>query len=303
MARILFMGSPEYAIPTLNTLVKYHQVLVVITQPDKPVGRKKILTPSPVKVAALNHGLKVIQPEKIKTIEEELRVLSPDFIVTAAFGQFLPESILNIPKYESLNLHGSILPKYRGGAPVQRAIMNLEKETGVSLMRMVKKMDAGPVFKIIKTKIESKTTGELMVELGEMAAELILESLPLIEKGTLKPVPQDESQVTFAPIITRNDEILNFKEPAVVLEAKIRALSPSPLAYLNTNHGPIKITTAKVSNQQGKPSEIIEVTSPGICVATGDGSILLSEGIPAGKNQMKLSDFYQGHKDLSFDVS
>jgi methionyl-tRNA formyltransferase len=303
MARILFMGSPEYAIPTLNALVEHHQVLAVITQPDKPVGRKKILTPSPVKVAALNHGLKVIQPEKIKMIEEELRELSPDFIVTAAFGQFLPESILNIPKYESLNLHGSILPKYRGGAPIQRAIMNLDKETGVSLMRMVKKMDAGPVFKIIKTPIESKTTGELMVELGELAAELILESLPLIEKGTLKPVPQDELEVTFAPIINRNDEMLNFKDPAVVLEAKIRALSPSPLPYVNTNHGPIKILTAKVSNQQGNPGEIIEVTASGICVATGEGSILLFEGIPAGKKPMKLSDFYQGHKDLRFDVS
>ncbi len=303
MARIIFMGSPEYAIPTLNALVKHHQVLAVITQPDKPVGRKKILTPSPVKVAALEQGLKVIQPEKIKTIEEELMVFSPDFIVTAAFGQFLPESILNLPKYESLNLHGSILPKYRGGAPIQRAIMNLDKETGVSLMRMVKKMDAGPIFKIIKTTIESKTTGELMVELGKMAAELILESLTLIEKGTLKPVPQDESEVTFAPIISRNDEVISLNKTSAILEAKIRALTPGPLAYLNTNHGPIKIINAKVSNQQGKPGEIIEVTASGICVATGEGSILLSEGIPAGKKLMKLNDFYQGHKDLRFDVS
>jgi len=303
MARIIFMGSPEYAIPTLNSLVKHHQVLAVITQPDKPVGRKKMLTPSPVKVAALKHGLKVIQPEKIKMIEEELRGLSPDFIVTAAFGQFLPESILNIPHYESLNLHGSILPKYRGGAPIQRAIMNLEKETGVSLMRMVKKMDAGPVFKIIKTSIESKTTGDLMVELGEMAAELIIETLPMIERGTLKPVLQDELEVTFAPIITRIYEGLDVKDSAVLLEAKIRALSPGPLAYINTNHGPIKIITATVSNQPGKSGEIIEVTASGICVATGAGSILLSKGIPAGKKPMNLSDFYQGHKDLRFNLS
>jgi methionyl-tRNA formyltransferase len=281
--------------------VKHHQVLAVITQPDKPVGRKKMLTPSPVKVAALKQGLKVIQPEKIKMIEEELRGLSPDFIVTAAFGQFLPESILNIPHYESLNLHGSILPKYRGGAPIQRAIMNLEKETGVSLMRMVKKMDAGPVFKIIKTSIESKTTGDLMVELGEMAAELIIEVLPMIERGTLKPVPQDESQVTFAKIITRDDEVIKFDQSARNIEAKVRALSPEPLAYVNSNHGSIKIINAFVVDIKGRPGEIIEIKKNGIIIGTREKSIIFTQGIPSGKIVMELKDFYHGHKDLKFN--
>jgi len=148
MARIIFMGSPEYALPALNALVKHHQVLAVVTQPDKPVGRIKILTPPPVKVLAQKYGLTIFQPHKIKDIYQELVDLEPDFIVTAAFGQFLPENILELPRFEALNLHGSILPKYRGGAPIQRAIMNLDQETGVSIIRMVKKMDAGPVFNI-----------------------------------------------------------------------------------------------------------------------------------------------------------
>ena len=300
MARIIFMGSPEYAIPTLNALVKHHQVLAVVTQPDKPVGRKKILTPPPVKLEAQKHGLIIYQPHKINEIYEDFKKLEPDFMVTAAFGQFLPDNILKLPKYEALNLHGSILPKYRGGAPIQRAIMNLDQETGVSLMRMVKKMDAGPVFRIKTTTIENKNTGDLMHELGEIAADLLIESLPHIQDGTLKPVPQDESLVTYAKIISRDDELIDFNQPAKYIEARIRALSPSPLAYVNSNHGPIKIAKAYLSDLQGSTGEIISVTQEGICVGTIDQSICLTEGIPAGKSKMNLADFYRGHSDLRF---
>ena len=300
MARIIFMGSPEYALPSLNALVKHHQVLAVVTQPDKPVGRKRILTPSPVKKETLNLGLKIFQPTKINDIYEELKGLDSDFIVTAAFGQFLPERILALPKFEALNLHGSILPKYRGGAPIQRAIMNLEKETGVSLMRMVKKMDAGPVYGIKKTKVEHKTTGDLMLELGELSAELLIKSLPLIEEGSLKPVPQDENEATFATIIQREDEKMDLNQSAEKNEALVRALSPSPLAYIETNHGLIKLTKVMHSDLQGSPGEIMDLSKEGICVATHHQSLWLMEGIPAGKPTMNLADFFRGHPDLSF---
>ena len=300
MARIIFMGSPEYAIPSLKALVKHHHVLAVVTQPDKPVGRKKILTPPPVKLEAQKHGLKIFQPNKISEIYEDLKELGPDFIVTAAFGQFLPDNILKLPKFEALNLHGSILPKYRGGAPIQRAIMNLDIGTGVSLMRMVKKLDAGPVFNIKTTTIEDKTTGDLMQEMGELAADLLIESLPLIEAGSLKAVAQDERLVSYAKIISREDERIDFNQSAKQIQAQVRALSPSPLAYVDSNHGPIKLTQVHLSDLEGSPGEIIRVTSEGICVGTFDQSIWFTEGIPAGKSKMNLADFYRGHSDLRF---
>lgn len=300
MARVIFMGSPDYALPTLDALVKHHHVLAVVTQPDKPVGRKKIPSPPPVKTLALKYGLKVFQPNPVGDIYDALNALNPDFIVTAAFGQFLPEKILNLPKYDALNLHGSLLPKYRGGAPVQRAIMNLEKETGVALMRMVKKMDAGPVFAVKKTSIGEKTTGDLMNELGELAATLIIETLPLIQDNSLKPTPQEETKVTFAPILTREDEKIDMHQSALLIDAKIRALSPSPLAYIDTNAGPVKITQANRSDQKGTPGEIITVTHDGLLVAAKEGSIWFVEGIPAGKKRMKLTDYYRGHPHLRF---
>jgi methionyl-tRNA formyltransferase len=300
MAKVIFMGSPQYAVYSLDALVKHHQVLAVVTQPDKPVGRKKVLTEPAVKRRALEHGLKVFQPEKVKTITEELKSLKPDFIITAAFGQFLPKAILDIPTVEALNLHGSILPKYRGGAPIQRAIMNLEKETGVSLMRMVQKMDAGPVYAVKKTLIGSKTTGDLMDELGQMAAELLIESLPLIESGALILRDQNDDDVTFAKVIERSDEIIDLQQPAVKIEAQVRALTPTPLASLMSNLGAIKLTHVELGHHKGTPGEILETTQKGIHLATGEGSIWLIEGIPAGKQKMKLSDFYRGYSEVTF---
>jgi methionyl-tRNA formyltransferase len=181
--------------------------------------------------------------------------------------------------------------------------MNLDQETGVSLIRMVKKMDAGPVFNIQTTLIKNKTTGDLMHELGEIAADLLIRSLPLIENGSLKPTPQDEKQVTFAKIITRDDEAIDFHQPAKMIEAKVRALSLSPLAYVHSNEGPIKLTQVKLSELNGPPGEIMEVKEDGVRVGCQDQSLWLMEGIPAGKAKMNLTDFYRGHPHLSFSKS
>ena len=213
MTKIVFMGTPAFSVPILESLIEAgYDVAAVVTQPDRPVGRKKIITPTPVKEAALKHNLLVLQPEKISGSPEmeKIKELAPDLLITAAFGQFLPEKLLQVPKLGAINVHASLLPKYRGGAPVHYAIMEGEAETGVTIMEMIKKMDAGGIFSQRKIAITKQDdVGTMFEKLSQVGKELLLETLPKIISGELKPTPQNEEEATFSPNISREQEAID----------------------------------------------------------------------------------------------
>ncbi|MGL4643630.1 MAG: methionyl-tRNA formyltransferase, partial [Vagococcus fluvialis] len=235
MTKIIFMGTPGFSVPILNGLVaEGYDVLRVVTQPDRPVGRKKVLTPPPVKEAALKHGIKVLQPEKISGSPEmeEIISLNPDLIVTAAFGQFLSENLLKAPKLGAINVHASLLPKYRGGAPVHYSIIKGDSETGVTIMRMVKKMDAGDMLSQKAIPI-SKTddVGSMFDKLSLLGKDMLLEMLPEFIAGNIKEIPQDETLVTYSPNITREEEQIDWNKTSELIDCQVRGMRPWPVAF------------------------------------------------------------------------
>lgn len=310
MTKIVFMGTPAFSVPILEGLLAdpHYEILGVVTQPDRLVGRKKILTPTPVKVAALKHGLKVFQPEKISGSEEmkEIIALEPDFLITAAFGQFLPEKLLKAAKIYPLNVHASLLPKYRGGAPIHYAVLNGDEKTGVTIMEMVKKMDAGGIFSQKAIPIlEDEDTGDLFKKLSLVGRDLLLETLPKI-LGGLTPFPQEESQVTYSPNITKEQEKIDFSLPAAEIRHQILALRPAPGAYgLLENGQRIKIWEAKVANESttAKPGRLISLDGK-FLIACGNNTVLEVENLqPAGKKAMTVTEFLNGgSKDLQIGM-
>lgn len=299
--KIVFMGTPAFSVPILEALVKYsYEVIAVVTQPDRPVGRKKILTPSPVKKAALEHNIEVLQPEKISGSQEMERImaLEPDLIVTAAFGQFLPTKLLNVPRFGSINVHASLLPKYRGGAPVHYALINGETETGVSIMYMEKKMDAGDVISQRSLPItRNDDVGTLFDRLSLLGRDLLMETIPHIIDGTINPVKQDETQVTFSPNITREQEVLDWNKEAKQIDFQVRGMRPFPGAYTFLNGERFKIwAVTPLSNQTDKePGTIVDIQKESILVACGNGTVVqLDEVQPAGKTRMSVAAYISG---------
>jgi methionyl-tRNA formyltransferase len=303
-ARVLFMGTPDFAVPSLRVLLEEKEqveVIGVVTQPDRPKGRKKVLTPPPVKVEALNHDLPVFQPQKLRSGEgiRQVLELQPDLIVTAAYGQILPEPVLEAPKYGCINVHASLLPKYRGGAPIHHAIINGEKETGVTIMYMVKALDAGDMLLQRAIPITSEdNVGTMHDKLANLGAELLKEVLPSILDGTVQAVPQDDEQATFAPNITREDEKIDWKRSARELDCQIRGLCPWPVAYTMWKGKPFKIWKASVVNEetQDEPGTVIRLDADGIVVATGNGMLRLTEVQPSGKKPMSAKQFINGRQ-------
>jgi methionyl-tRNA formyltransferase len=303
-ARVLFMGTPDFAVPSLRLLLEEKdqvEVIGVVTQPDRPKGRKKVLTPPPVKVEAIKHDLPVFQPQKLRSEEAIRQVLElqPDLIVTAAYGQILPEPVLNAPKYGCINVHASLLPKYRGGAPIHHAIINGEKETGVTIMYMVKALDAGDMLLQRAIPITSgDNVGTMHDKLANLGAELLKEVLPSILDGTVQAVPQDDEQATFAPNITREDEKIDWERTAQELDCQIRGLCPWPVAYTLWKGKPFKIWKASVVNEetQGEPGTVIRLDNNGIVVATGKGLLRLTEVQPSGKKPMPARQFINGRQ-------
>lgn len=303
-ARVLFMGTPDFAVPSLRLLLEEKdqvEVIGVVTQPDRPKGRKKVLTPPPVKVEAIKHDLPVFQPQKLRSEEAIRQVLElqPDLIVTAAYGQILPEPVLNAPKYGCINVHASLLPKYRGGAPIHHAIINGEKETGVTIMYMVKALDAGDMLLQRAIPITSgDNVGTMHDKLANLGAELLKEVLPSILDGTVQAVPQDDEQATFAPNITREDEKIDWERTAQELDCQIRGLCPWPVAYTLWKGKPFKIWKASVVNEetQGEPGTVIRLDADGIVVATGKGLLRLTEVQPSGKKPMPARQFINGRQ-------
>lgn len=302
MTKIIFMGTPDFSSPILEALDRQFDVIAVVTQPDKPVGRKKVLTPPPVKATAEALHIPVYQPVKLKGSAEleQLIALSPDLIVTAAYGQLLPEELLEAPCLGCINVHASLLPKYRGGAPIHYAILNGEKETGVSIMYMVKKLDAGDVISQRKIAIEQDdNVGTLHDKLSQLGVDLLLETLPSIIDESNSRTVQDETLVTYASNISREDEWVSFDRPTVEVHNHIRGLSPWPVAYARYEGNAMKLWAAEIGEGQGRPGEVIRADKKGITVATQDGAVLLTEIQPAGKKRMSAASFIAG---LQYDM-
>lgn len=300
--RILFMGTPDFAVRNLEALISAgYQVVAVVTQPDRPVGRKKILTPPPVKEAAMRHGLPVYQPEKIRqsdALDQILVETKPDLIVTAAYGQILPKELLDAPRYGCINVHASLLPKYRGGAPIHKCIIEGEKESGVTIMYMVEALDAGDMISKVVVPIEERdTAGTLFDKLAEAGARLLVETLPKLLAGEIEPIPQNHAEATFAPNIKRQEERIDWSLSAEKIYNQVRGLHPWPVAYTTYEGKVWKIWwVEKISLQDpvGEPGTIMKREADGLVIACGQGSVKITELQPEGKKRMSMADFLKG---------
>lgn len=296
--RIVFMGTPQFSVPILEALINEYDVIGVVTQPDKEVGRKKILTPTPVKLCAIKHNIPVFQPKKIRKEYHEIKDLNPDIIITAAYGQIIGMELLDAPKYRSINVHGSLLPKYRGGAPIQRSIMNGDEYTGITIMYMEKGMDSGDILSQRKLKIEDSDNNETVFEkMSYLGRDLLLETLPLLIEGKITPIKQDESDVTYAYNILPEEELLDFTKEAKDVFNHIRALSPAPGAYFFLKGEKIKIYSSVVSElkHETEVGSIINVSKKGFMIACGNNSVLeILEIQQTGKNKISAREFANG---------
>ncbi len=303
MTKIIFMGTPDFSTPILKKLAESYDVIAVVTQPDKPVGRKKVMTPPPVKVAAEELNIPVYQPIKLTGSEEldQIIQLAPDLIVTAAYGQLLPERLLETPRLGCINVHASLLPQYRGGAPIHYAVINGEQQTGVSIMYMAKKLDAGDVISQRALPIQlNDTVGTVHDRLSVLGVDLLMETLPSIIAGTNERTKQDETRVSFASNITRQDEWVDFNRPAMEVHNQIRGLSPWPVAYADYEGKPMKLWRAELADGHGARGAIIHTDKEGIVVATKDGAVRLKEIQPSGKKRMAAASFAAGQqKDIT----
>lgn len=303
--KIIFMGTPDFSVGALQALVDAgHEIKAVVTQPDKEKGRGKELQCSPVKECALKNNIPVFQPVKIKNSEaiEILRGYHADVFVVAAFGQILSKEILDMPKYGCINIHASLLPKYRGAAPIQWAILDGEKETGITIMKMDEGIDTGDILLQENVIIDDEETGEsLFHKLSECGADLIVKALPLIENGELTPQKQDEHSSSYAKMLKKEMGLLDFKMPAVVLERKIRGLNSWPSAYTYYDGKTMKIWKAACVDIQNEwkrtePGTIVEVGKNSFTIMTGEGGLRVSEVQLEGKKRMDAAAFLLGYK-------
>lgn len=294
------MGTPDFSVPILKQLLQDgYDLLAVVTQPDRPKGRKKILTPPPVKVEALKHGLKVFQPEKLKEEYEPIIQLKPDLIVTAAYGQMLPSEVLEAPRYGCVNVHASLLPEYRGGAPIHQAIIDGKKETGITIMYMVEKMDAGDILQQVKVPIEENDhVGSMHDKLSVAGAQLLSKTIPLLIEGKITPIKQDESGVTYAPNITREQERIDWSKDGESIYNQIRGLHPWPVAYTYLHKQRFKIWWAEkeLLEEKKEPGTVVKVENDSFTVASGNEiGIKIVDCQPSGKKRMTAEQFLQGN--------
>lgn len=296
---IIFMGTPHFAVPILEMLVEKHHVMLVITQPDKPVGRKKIFTPSPVKEKAIELGIPVFQPMKLKLQYEKLLTYDADLIITAAYGQMLPHQLFE--RFDAINVHGSLLPMYRGGAPIQYALFDGLKKTGVTIMYMVYQMDAGDIIKQEEVIIdESDNYLSLSQKMSRVGARLLDEVLDHIVDGTITSIPQDQSNVTFAYTLKPVDEKIHFNQPTQTIINRIRGLSPEPGATAMIKNTTLKFYRAQKSDiieENARPGTIL-VAKKRLIIKTLDGAIDMLEVQAPGKRIMSAKDFLNGQTIL-----
>lgn len=301
--RVVFMGTPDFAVPTLAALLESrHEVVGVVTQPDRPKGRSGKLQPSPVKKKALEADVPVLQPEKVKdpAFLPELEKLVPDVIVVVAFGQILPESVLNLPKYGCMNVHASLLPKLRGAAPIQWSVIDGDKESGVTIMQMDKGLDTGDILLVEKYTLDPKETGgSLFDKLSGLGGPLLLQALEQAEQGTLSPVPQEHEKHTYAKMLSKALGEIDFTKDAIVIERLIRGLNPWPSAYTHLDGKMLKLWDADVKAQEqtpvAKPGQIVEVGKDYFTVQTGRDLLVIRSLQLEGKKRMDTEAFLRGY--------
>ncbi|MCM3003825.1 methionyl-tRNA formyltransferase [Priestia koreensis] len=298
---IVFMGTPDFSVPVLQQLLQDgYNVSAVVTQPDRPKGRKKILTPPPVKVEAEKHGIPVLQPEKIRLEEAYSEVLAyePDLIVTAAFGQILPKAILDAPRLGCINVHASLLPELRGGAPIHYSILQGKPKTGVTIMYMVEKLDAGDILTKVEVPIEERDhVGTLHDKLSEAGAQLLSETIPALLEGKLTPIKQNDEEATFASNIKREQEKINWSKTGEEIYNHIRGLHPWPVAYTTLEGQVMKVWWGeKVASPSTEPAgTVTAIEKDGFVVSTGnETSIKVTDLQPAGKKRMDAGQFLRG---------
>lgn len=297
--KIVYMGTPDFAVGALKALIEAgHEICAVVTQPDRQKGRGKEMAPSPVKECAMEYGIPVLTPVKIKEAEaiEELKRYPADIFVVAAFGQILSEEILNMPKYGCVNIHASLLPKYRGAAPIQWSIIDGEKETGVTIMQMDKGLDTGDILFQTKVPITKEETGaSLFDKLAKAGAELIVEALAKIERGEVHPVKQDDNNSCYAKMLSKSVGKIDWNKSAVEIERLVRGLNSWPSAYTDYKGKQLKIWRAEVlPHREGKPGTIAKVTKDAVIVCTKDGALSLLEIQLEGKKRMSTKEFLLG---------
>jgi methionyl-tRNA formyltransferase len=301
MTKIVFMGTPEFSVPVLQRLIEDgYDVIAAVTQPDRPVGRKKIMTPPPVKAEAIKRGIPIYQPEKLRNSEElkEIIALGPDLIVTAAYGQILPKELLDAPPLGCVNVHASLLPELRGGAPVHYAIIQGKEKTGITIMYMVEKLDAGNIISQVEVPIEEEDhVGILFDKLSIAGAELLSKTLPDIINRENQSIPQDEEKATFASNIKREQEKIDWSKSGEDIYNHIRGLHPWPVAYTTLEGSTLKIWWGEkhaLSSPQ-EPGVVTEIMKDGLIVSTGNGTgIKIMDLQPAGKKRMTAEQFLNG---------
>ena len=296
--KVVFMGTPEFAVPIVKLLNDSYEVVGVVTQPDKMVGRKKIMTPPPVKVVSEEVGLKVFQPRNIKEEYQPILDLKPDLIVTCAYGQILPEEILNYPKYGCINVHASLLPKLRGGAPIHHAIIDGYKETGITIMYMSKKMDQGDILTQVKTEIrDDDTLGTLQYKLSEMAKDLLKATIPLLIDKKIVPLKQNEEEATYGYNISREEEKIDFNKTCEEVDRQVRGLNPVPACYTTLDGKRLKVYDVRFGDKYYPNTEngtIVNFHHDGFSVVCGGKELVITDLAIEGKRRCAAKDFLNG---------
>lgn len=296
--RIVFMGTPDFAVPSLQALIDAgHDVCAVYTQPDKPQGRKQILTAPPVKTLALEHDIPVFQPNTLKNEDEQarLRELAPEVIIVVAYGKLLPKEVLDIPPHGCINVHGSLLPRWRGAAPIQWAVIAGDEMAGVTTMQMAEGLDTGDMLLTYETKVgEKETAGELFDRLAQSGAELLIQTLVKLDEIT--PRPQDDAQSCYAHMLDKQMAVIDWSKSAHEIDCLIRGLNPWPIALTTLSGERLKVFAAEKAAGNGEPGTVLEADpKKGLTVACGEGALKLTEIQLVGGKRMKATDFLRGH--------
>lgn len=296
--RIVFMGTPDFAVPSLQALIDAgHDVCAVYTQPDKPQGRKQILTAPPVKTLALEHDIPVFQPNTLKNEDEQarLRELAPEVIIVVAYGKLLPKAVLDIPPHGCINVHGSLLPRWRGAAPIQWAVIAGDEMAGVTTMQMAEGLDTGDMLLTYETKVgEKETAGELFDRLAQSGAELLTQTLVKLDE--IEPRPQDDAQSCYAHMLDKQMAVIDWSKSAHEIDCLIRGLNPWPIALTTLSGERLKVFAAEKAAGNGEPGTVLEANpKKGLTVACGEGALKLTEIQLVGGKRMKATDFLRGH--------
>ena len=297
--KIVYMGTPEFSVGPLRELINNYDVEMVVTQPDKEVGRKRILTPSKVKEFALENSIKVFQPRKIREEYQEILDIKPDLIVTCAYGQIIPKELIECPKYGCINIHASLLPEYRGGAPIHHAVMDGKKKTGITIMYMNEKMDEGDILYQKEIDIlDTDNTSIMFKKLSILGSEMIKEFIPRLINGDFTPIKQDNNKATYAYNITKEDEKINFNDNSINIYNKIRGLSEVPGGYAFLEGKRVKIFNSRIGKEaNGNPGEIINIYEDGIGIMTSDKEIVITDIQVEGKTRELVKDYLHGIQD------